>query len=254
MVTLALTPDRRWSASAAQLVSSAATAGFAALGAGGDRADAETAALYRDAGLRCHEVLALVIEEDTATTISSAERLAEGAQAMGADWVLTIFRTPLDADARSTISRCAQVLAEAGSAMAVEFSPFGPITSIPKGLEVVSLGNRAGGRAGLMIDTWHFFHGDSTWEDLAQVPLDTIAYVQFADALRPESDDAMHETMNRRALPGAGRLELDRFATTLLDRGWDGIVSLEVLSSELQDPPIAETLARLYRSATPFWD
>jgi sugar phosphate isomerase/epimerase len=89
-------------------------------------------------------------------------------------------------------------------------------------------------KAGLLIDSWHFSFGDSTWEDLETVPLDRIAYVQFDDALRPVSDDLMDETLNRRAMPGAGFLELDRFAGTLLDRGWEGLVSVEVLSSELQ--------------------
>jgi sugar phosphate isomerase/epimerase len=34
--------------------------------------------------------------------------------------------------------------------------------------------------------------------------------------------------LHRRAIPGEGILELDPFARTLLDRGYDGIVSVEV--------------------------
>ena len=39
------------------------------------------------------------------------------------------------------------------------------------------------------------------------------------------------ESSHRRAVPGEGVLELDRFAETMRDRGYDGIVSVEVLSA-----------------------
>jgi sugar phosphate isomerase/epimerase len=137
--------------------------------------------------------------------------------------------------------------------MAVEFSPLGPISSIGDGMEVVRAVNRGGGHAGLMIDSWHFCFGDSTWADLAEVPLDDIAYVQFTDALKPESPRLVRETLHRRALPGEGVLELDRFAATLLDRGWDGIVSVEVLNAEFRTLPIDELTRRLHDTTAPYW-
>ena len=87
----------------------------------------------------------------------------------------------------------------------------------------------------------------------ADKPLDDMAYVQFADALAPESDRPFRETLHRRALPGEGRLELDRFATTLLERGWLGTVSVEVLSAHLRALPVDELMCRLYETAAPFW-
>ncbi len=110
------------------------------------------------------------------------------------------------------------------------------------------------GRAGLLIDSWHVGFGDSTWKDLAEVPLDDIAYVQFTDALEPDSRDRpIRETLHRRALPGDGVLELDRFARTLLDRGWDGIVSAEVLSADLRALPADELTRSLYDTAARYW-
>lgn len=252
-VELAITADRRWAPSLDELIGATAAAGFTALGIGGDRVDAATIAAYKSAGLRCHEVLALTLTKDHAATVAHAERLAEAAAAIGADWVLTIFRAALTSETERTIQRCAAVIAESGAAMAVEFSPLGPIASIGKGLEVVAAANAGGGRAALMIDSWHFSFGDSTWEDLAAVPLDAIAYLQFTDALAPESDDVMHETMNRRALPGEGVLELDRFASTLLDRGWSGLVSAEVLSAELLALDANDLVARLRASMARYW-
>jgi sugar phosphate isomerase/epimerase len=121
-------------------------------------------------------------------------------------------------------------------------------------MEAVAAVNRGGGgRAGLVIDTWHYFFGDSTWEDLAEVPLRDIAYVQFADALAPESESLARETMHRRALPGEGVLELDRFATMLIERGWEGTASVEVLSADLRVLPAHELVRRIRDTTAPFW-
>jgi sugar phosphate isomerase/epimerase len=252
-VPLAITPDARWKASASELAAAAGAAGFAAVGIGADRADAATAQAYGDAGVRCHEVLALVLGDDEAATLASAARLAAAASQMAAEWVLTIFRAELTSATTKLAQRCAALFAEAGSGLAAEFSPLGPVSTIPQGMEVVRGANAGPGRAGLMIDSWHFFFGASTWDDLARVPLDDIAYVQFTDALAPESEMLMHETMNRRALPGEGVLELRRFASTLMERGWHGVVSVEVLSAELNTLPVSEIVRRIAATTAPYW-
>jgi sugar phosphate isomerase/epimerase len=248
---LALTPDSRWKAELPELVRAAHDAGFAAMGISGDRATGDALATYRASDLRCHEILALVLGDDEESTLASAEGLAHAAATMGASWVLTVFRAPLTSATAQTIRRCAALFSEAGAAMAVEFSPFGPAKSISAGLEIVDIAGP--GHAGLMIDSWHFSFGESSWEELETVPLDKIAYVQFSDASKPESDDLMHETMDRRLLPGAGVLELDRFASTLRGRGWDGLVSLELLSSELSALPPEEFALRAFESSVGYW-
>jgi sugar phosphate isomerase/epimerase len=250
-VELGLTPDGQWEIELGDLVDVAGGAGFAALGLVASRAGADAAATYAGAGLRCHELLALVVGEDGASTVRYAERLAEAAALVRAEWVLTTFQVGLSADTAKVIERCAAMFVDAGAAMAVEFSPLGPVPSISDGLDVVRAAGA--GRAALMIDTWHFSFGDSTWEDLAAVPLEEIAYVQFADAPPPLSDDRMYETMNRRALPGDGVLELDRFASTLLERGWEGLVSVEVLNEELRATPVRDFARRAYEATARYW-
>ena len=59
--------------------------------------------------------------------------------------------------------------------------------------------------------------------------------------------------MTRRALPGAGILELDRFARTMRDRGWEGVVSMQVLSDELRALPVDEYARRVHDAALPYW-
>ena len=247
---LALTPDGRWDLATADLVSAASAAGFTAVGVNADRVDAAAVEAYAAAGVRCHELLALVVGDDESITMASAEQLADDAQTIGAEWVLTVFTAKVPPQ---RIQRCAKLFDDVGTGMAVEYTPLGAIPSIRDGMDAVRAASR-GGRAGLMIDSWHFGFSDDTWEDLAAVPVDDIAYLQFTDAREPEYRDRMiRESLHRRALPGEGILELDRFATTLLETGYDGIVSVEVLAADLRELPVDVLAGRLYAATAPYW-
>jgi sugar phosphate isomerase/epimerase len=250
-VEIGLTPDSRWTISIPELVAAASSAGFTGLGVSAGQADAGCTAALAAGGLRCHELLALVVTRNSESVLRKAHELASSAAIVGAPWVLGVFAVPLNTETAPIARRCAQILADAGARLAVEFSPLGGVPSLPAALEVV----QAAGidRAGVMIDTWHFFRGPSTWTDLEHVPLEQIAYVQFADAPEPVSPDGMAETLNRRVLPGTGLFALERFAATLLDRGWAGMVSAEVLSSELSQLPVTDFAARAYRATGRYW-
>jgi sugar phosphate isomerase/epimerase len=249
-VQIALTPDNRRDEELPQLVNATAESGFTSLGISGSRADAHARVVYDGAGLGCHEIMALVITDDADRTLAHATRMAAAAEVMGAPWINTAFMAKLSADSARLIARCAAIFAEAGSGMAVEFSPLGSIPSIRTGLEVVDL---AGPSAALMIDTWHFFFGDAAWADLEAVPVEKIAYIQFDDGLEPVSEDLMGETMERRVLPGRGIFDLERFAATLLERGFQGVVSVEVLSRELRRLPLREFLDQAYDATAALW-
>jgi len=249
-VEIALTPDSRWPLPFADVIDAAAVAGFSALGVPRGSTDGITAASFARRGLRCHEVLALVVTGDSDATVAFAGRLAAAASLVGARWVTTVFAPGLDVDI-DALRRCAEIFGSMGAGLAVEFSPLGSVASIAEGLELVDA--IGADRAGLLIDTWHFAFGPSTWDDLAAVPVEKIAYVQFSDAPPLGSEDLMSETMNRRVLPGDGSLDLDRFATTLLDRGWAGTVSVEVLNPELSGPSVPSFLERAYASTVRYW-
>lgn len=250
--SLGLTPDGGWTASLEEQLAVAAAAGFDALGLSGAAASDEARAQFAAAGLRCDEVLALVVTEDADAVQREAERLAGAARLMGAPFVLTVYATELNATSSSIINRAASTFAAAGAKMACEFSPLGPISTLALAREVVGA---AGGpaHAGVMIDSWHFLMGASRFEDLETIPLDHIAYVQFSDALAPESEKLGRETMKRRTLPGHGILELDRFAAILCDRGYEGLVSLEILSESWRQRSLAEFAVAAYEAAAPYW-
>ena len=69
---LALTPDGGWDFATADLVSAASAAGFTAVGINADRVDAAAVEAYAAAGVRCHELLALVVGDDESATMASA--------------------------------------------------------------------------------------------------------------------------------------------------------------------------------------
>ena len=202
-------------------------------------------------GLRCYDVLALSVVRDDEGTIRAARGTARLAEALGAGFVLTLVNTRLSEESLDRLARCAEIVGEAGARLALEFVPGGAIDRI--GTTVDLVGEIGADRAGVLIDSWHFFHGSSGWDELETVPLDLIAMVQFDDALVPIGDDVMVETMDRRAWPGEGVLDLRRFASTLTGRGWSGLVSVEVLSAEHRRLDVTSFARQALQSSRPYW-
>lgn len=245
---LGLTPDTRRAEDTATVVAGAAAAGFDAVGLVAGRAEGARGLLDR-AGLRCHELLGLQVTRDLPAAEATVALLADEAARSGAEWVLTTFPAPVDAEVLAATARWAARIEEAGARLAVEFSPLGTVASVADALALREALGPA--HLGVVVDVWNFCLGPSTWEDLDQLPLDAVAYVQFTDALAPRDGGAavtLDEAMTRRALPGDGVLELDRFVAALRGRGWDGTVSLQVLSDELRALPFDE-YARLVAAA-----
>ncbi|MCU1376316.1 MAG: Xylose isomerase domain protein barrel [Actinomycetia bacterium] len=252
-IELALTPDRRWPvADAGSYALQAIEAGFgaSALWIGGDgplAASTDSAAAFERHGLACSELVHLSIERDEVATLTAARLAAEAAATTAAPWVNTIFVTRLRDESLDLAARVAEVLADAGTRLAIEFGPGGlGVGSITDALLVVE--HVGPEKAGVVIDTWHFTNGPSTFDDLEAMPLDRLAYVQFCDAPPWIGDDWMVETGDRRVMPGDGTFELERFASILRDRGWAGLVTLEIPSVELSQLPFTE-IARLGMAA-----
>jgi sugar phosphate isomerase/epimerase len=249
-VRLAISPDSRREIDVTALVAATRAAGFAGLGIPVGRVSDAARGAYDAAGLACHEIMALVISDDVARTVAYAERLAAAAQTMSAPWINTVFQAAPAGETAELTARCAAIFAEAGSAMAVEFSPLGPLRGLPEAAEVAGM---AGSGAGVLIDTWHFFNGPSTWADLEGLPPEKIAYIQFDDAPAPASGDLWEETLQRRVMPGEGTFDLGRFAAVVTASGFDGYVSVEVLNRELRQLPVESFLERAFVSTSRYW-
>ncbi|MBO0732566.1 MAG: sugar phosphate isomerase/epimerase, partial [Acidimicrobiaceae bacterium] len=227
-----------------------ADAGFGAVSLNADQLAGEpqrAARLVERHGLCCTDVLALLVTRDDDATMAGAEALRPAVDALGPSHVLTMMRTRPKPEALERLVRIAELLEVA---LALEFAP-GPVATVADALAIAEeLGPR---HAGILADTYHFFRAGSTWEMLETVPAAHLPIVQFDDALPAEDDDYMRETTERRAWPGEGELQLGRFAATLRERGWDGVVSVEVLSQPLRRLPVEVFARRAYETAAPYW-
>ncbi len=95
----------------------------------------------------------------------------------------------------------------------------------------------------MVIDTFHFYAGDSRMEDLARVPVDKLFVVHVngcEDRPKGELTDA------HRLYPGEGAIPIEEILGTLRARGFDGTVSIEIFRPEYweQDPRCVARTAR----------
>ena len=105
----------------------------------------------------------------------------------------------------------------------------------------------------MLVDAWHFTESDDTWTDLEALPLDELAYVQFDDHPPRESDDLLQETLMRRAMPGDGRFELERFCEIVKTKGYTGPISCEILSAETRAMDVGAFARRVFETTAPYW-
>jgi sugar phosphate isomerase/epimerase len=234
-------------------IASAAGAGFDGVGldifslrawreAGEELQDLAT--LLDGLGLVATDLAGLTVSADAGTSTKEAEWLAEVARVVGVEWVQMRVVDPLDEWVHQVARACTKRVAAAGAGIAIEPSSFNALTSLEPACELAAA-LRSVGRVGVVVDSWHFLDGgrrpagDAEWALLGQMSDEDLAFVQFTDASTP-GDDARHDTMHRRALPGQGVLDLDRFVAALTDRGFDGLVSVEVLSDDLRALPVRD--------------
>jgi sugar phosphate isomerase/epimerase len=227
------------------VLAGAAEAGFDAVGLddmtlGGRDAD-EVAALLQENELMCTDVAVLRPDDGVR---AQAESLATLATATGAGLCIAALATRSDASI-DDLRTGAAILAEAGVRTALEFVPYGGVRTLSEGIDVCA--EIGWDRCGLLLDTWHFFRGGEDWELLRSLTPEQIALVHVNDAPPPVGDLA-YESRFRRTRPGDGTFPLADFLDALEGLGYEGVVSLEVLSASLRARPPAEGARELHDS------
>jgi sugar phosphate isomerase/epimerase len=209
----------------------------------------QLADVLEESGVRCYEIAALMVGTDDAD--AQAEQIAAYATVLRPEWVLTNVMAPVDDGVREQFARCAAVIADQGARLAVEYLPWTPVPSASTAYELVASVPETEAR--VLPDVWHHFRGPDTWAQLDALPLDAIAYVQFSDALPMTSDDIVDETVSRRVFPGDGEFDLDTYCEHLRAKGFDGVVSIEVLSAAMRDMDPSEFTRRAFAAAKRYW-
>jgi sugar phosphate isomerase/epimerase len=210
----------------------------------------DLALLLQDHGMECWEIAALEVGGEEAS-LAAARHMSELASVLEPRWILTNVGAPVDAVLCERFSRVCDILSEGGTRPAVEYLPFTPANSIASARVLID--HVGSGRAGILFDSWHHFRGPDTEAELDAAPLELVAYVQFDDALPLVGTDLMAETIHRRTFPGEGEFDLDRYCAIMRNKGFDGVVSVEILNDEWRGGDLAEFARRAFTSAAHYW-
>lgn len=207
--------------------------------------------IVEDEGLAIPAVHSIAIGDDVAAAREAALPLAEAASAFGARYVHVGGTAPLGPALLDATNAAAVVCAQANAVLAVEFLPFLPIARVADARAMIASPETRG--SGLVVDSWHFFHGPDDWPDLESIRADEISYVQFDDHPPLAGSDLLFETTSRRVYPGRGVFDLERFAKTLTTSGYTGPVGLEHLSAADRGRPVEEVARELLEASRGYW-
>ena len=174
----------------------------------------------------------VTISDDEDTSLAELDEFLVFAGELDATWIQS--RLVVDSLAsRSIYAEAARRVAAAGFGFAFEYSPFVPVCTLRAAAALVAEMSQHATRQALLIDTWHFFRAGDTYDDLRALDPALFGYVQLDDAVEP-GPDMRHDTLHRRALPGAGTLPLGTFLDTCEELGLTGVLSVEVLNDDLR--------------------
>jgi sugar phosphate isomerase/epimerase len=209
------------------------------------------ARLMRDAQVGCGFIGAAAVLGMSDNLKGEMEIALRAAQTLGARFIQVNANAPDWPTQIAAMKEAAAVVKGSGVRVAVEFLPTMSLGALNETVELV---RHAGlENAGAQIDIWHHTRGPSTWADLENVDLDAVAYVEFNDAPPMLSDNLLHELMERRSFPGEGEFETQRFADAFRKRGYDGIVSIEVLNGDWRKRDLRDYAARAFQTSAPYW-
>jgi sugar phosphate isomerase/epimerase len=240
------------------ILDGAATAGFRGIGldrytvaeyAAGGRVD-RLAELLQERRLACTDVGVLPV--GSPDVAGAAEELARLAATTGAPACLAAHFAPASNEqAVRELRAAAEVLAEAGTRIALEFVAYGPLRTLVEASELCEAVGWE--RCGLLVDTWHVFRGKQSLSLLRSLDGKQIAIVHVNDGALHPASDAVSEGRFGRLPVGAGAFPLGQFASALEATGYRGAISAEVLSAELRARPPEEGARRLMQSLRESW-
>ena len=142
---------------------------------------------------------------------------------------------------------CADAAGCTDAKIVYEFMPFDVnVRSVDAALAVV--GGAGAPNGGIAIDTWHMSKLGIAPDDLRRIPLEVMSWIELSDGRLDDMDDLVDETVNHRALPGEGEIDVHAYVEACVDQGYTGPWGVEVLSDELRNNPIDVIFRRAYET------
>jgi sugar phosphate isomerase/epimerase len=153
-------------------------------------------------------------------------------------------------DASRALAEIGKRCAEHNLLVAFEFMPFLPVRGVRDAVRLVEAADQP--NVGLLLDSYHFFRGESALADLALVDPTLVVAFQLSDVPAEPPDDLLVETRTSRLLPGEGDLDL---AALLRASHADGnsVVGVEILSDELRGLDLDDVAQRTFDATAGVW-
>jgi 2-keto-myo-inositol isomerase len=145
---------------------------------------------------------------------------------------------------KKNFSELCKIGVKYGVKIGLEYLPWTSVDTIKKAWEIVRGVNYSNG--GIILDTFHYFKGHPSRDELKEVPIERIFIVHLDDVEDLEAD-LLTLTRKHRLPPGEGIFVFDEILEYLFAGGYEGYYSLEILnqSHPLRDPVELAISARL---------
>ncbi|MBB4134918.1 sugar phosphate isomerase/epimerase family protein [Gordonia humi] len=163
-----------------------------------------------------------------------------------------VIEDPVDDSVVDELKACADLIADAGSYLCLEFMAYGPLPRLDAAMDIV---DRVGWeRCRLLLDSWHLLHSTDDHASLIALVHSLtpaqIGLVQVADGVgfaRSTVDFADRSRLGRRC-PGDGDHPLSDMTRAIAAIGFTGPLSAEVLSYGAGRPTPATAASELWKS------
>ena len=180
------------------------------------------------------------------TDVSTMPPVLDTTAALGAGYVLTIGADPHRERLIDRLGRFADLAAQRGLSVPVEFITYTAVPSLADAWDVVQAVGR--GNVGVVVDALQFFRAGAEFELLTTIPPERLPYAQIADGplAAPVGVAALRrEARTSRLIPGDGELDLVRLVRTLPP---DIPLSVEAPTTALAIEPFERAAQLLHQS------
>lgn len=204
------------------------------------RAKRELAGRLADTGVKIHCIECFILRTDT--DVATCRPALEYGAELGAQHATTVVFDDEPARSLDNFSRLAEMAAQVGLNVNIEFLPFSPINGLAEAIRFVQAATQP--NIGILVDILHLIRTGGSIADLKATPKEFIRYAQVCDGpVSVDPQQIFFEAVYQRAVPGQGSFPLNEFIAALPE---DIVVGVEVPLKDMHDRGVdARERARL---------